>query len=115
MPDLLGRSSIVCGTDQAGAGLLGEVADAHRYVVLSVGNAEDLIEKRLLPILEVAAESICAEISDLNHACELAVYEERRLDYVADLSPQGPLAVKVLHEVGVFLGDGLIVVVYQEA
>ena len=117
---VLGRSllrsrPVVCGTNVARTRLLREVPNANRHSILPIGDTEHHVEEISIPFLEISAEGIGTEIGNLNHARELTVHEEGRLDSILDLGPQSPLGVKVLHEFSVSLGDGRIVVMDQEA
>jgi hypothetical protein len=104
----------MCEADLALAWLPGEVSDTDCSTADAIGSAEDEIEELLLLVLEVATESIRAEICNLNHACELAVHEQGGFNDVAYLGPKGPLPVIALHKLRMLLGDRIVVVVDEQ-
>ena len=75
--------------DGAAAIRTGEMTDAHNGVTLAVGATEEHVEKAAFSVLDIAPQRVGAEVGDLDHARELAVDEERGLDNMVNVGPEG--------------------------
>jgi hypothetical protein len=64
------------------------MAYADCYTIPAVSTLEYLVEDILLFVFEISSQTIRAKVSDLHHACELAVHEERRFNYAFNSRPK---------------------------
>ena len=53
------------------------MAYANGHTIPTVSAFEHLIEDVILIVFEISSQTICAKVSNLHHACELTVNEER--------------------------------------
>ena len=86
--------------EEAGAIGLGEVADADNLAMAGVETGLDSIQKVRLAVLEVAAKSKSAKVGQLDHTGQGRINEQRGLDDVTNLGPEGALPVEGLHQGG---------------
>ena len=84
--------------EEAGAIGLSEVADADNLTVAGVETGLDSVQKVRLPVLEVAAKGKGAEVGQLDHAGKGRIDEQRGLDDVANLGPEGALLMEGFHQ-----------------
>ena len=87
----------------------------HDAAHVLVGNPEDSLEKISVVVLDIAPQGKAAQIGNLDHARQRAVDEHRRLDDVRDPRPEGAAPVEALHQQGMLVRRGFVVVVDQQA
>ena len=73
------------------------MADADNLAVTGVETGFDSVQEVRLAVLEVAAKGKGAKVGQLDHSGKGGVDEQRGLDDVANLGPEGALLVEGLH------------------
>lgn len=64
-----------------------EVPNSNDGIISSIGSLVNLVEQRLLAVLQVSAECIGAQIRNLDHFSKLAIHEQGRFNDIVDLRP----------------------------
>jgi hypothetical protein len=77
----------VCTTYPARAIHVGKVSHSHYNPILSVCSLEHHIEKVFFIVLKIPSQCISAQVSNLHHAGQLAIHEERGFDDVLYVHP----------------------------
>ena len=88
------------GTKNAGAIGLGEVTYADNLAVAGVETGLDSVQEVRLAVLKVSAQGKGAKVGQLDHTGQGRINEQRGLNDVTNLGPEGALPVEGLHQGG---------------
>lgn len=102
-------------TDFASARWLGEMANADNRTPMRIKSGFNSVKQISFSIFKESPKRHTAQIRYLNQSGQLRINIKGSLYYMLDRHPKSSLLVESFHHFRVFLGYGIVIVVYQKA